>query len=64
MSLLVKSFNKERIKQNLEIFDWALSPKDLEKINQIPQIKGFPAVEFVYQTGPYKSLADLWDGEI
>ncbi|KAJ9708660.1 hypothetical protein PVL29_000604 [Vitis rotundifolia] len=64
VSLLVKSFNKERIKQNLEIFDWELSAQDLEKIIQIPQFKGFPGVEFVCQTGPYKSLVDLWDGEI
>ncbi|KAG7949772.1 hypothetical protein I3843_13G079700 [Carya illinoinensis] len=27
--VLVKSFNKERIKENLDIFDWKLSPEEL-----------------------------------
>ncbi|KAK6931668.1 NADP-dependent oxidoreductase domain [Dillenia turbinata] len=64
VSLLVKSFNKERIKQNLDIFDWKLNPEDLEMINQIPQHKGFPGIEFVSEEGPYKSLEELWDEKI
>ncbi|KAJ0038060.1 hypothetical protein Pint_22026 [Pistacia integerrima] len=32
VSLVVKSFNKERMKQNLEIFDRKLSPEELYKI--------------------------------
>ncbi|KAI8021826.1 Non-functional NADPH-dependent codeinone reductase 2 [Camellia lanceoleosa] len=64
VSVLVKSFNEERIKENLHIFDWELSAQDSEMINQIPQRKGFPGVEFISDVGPYKSLQDLWDGEI
>ncbi|KAF8398862.1 hypothetical protein HHK36_014726 [Tetracentron sinense] len=64
VSVLVKSFKKERIKENLEIFDWTLSQEELQKIELIPQHKGFPALEIVSDEGPYKSLEDLWDGEI
>ncbi|XP_030960378.1 non-functional NADPH-dependent codeinone reductase 2-like [Quercus lobata] len=64
VSVLVKSFNKDRMKENLDIFGWKLSPEDLEKISQIPQRKGFPGLEFISEEGPYKSLSELWDGEI
>ncbi|KAK3442497.1 hypothetical protein EUGRSUZ_B02641 [Eucalyptus grandis] len=64
VSMLVKSFNTERMKANLDIFDWSLSPDELNKISQIPQKKGFPGVEFVSADGPYKSTVELWDGEI
>ncbi|KAK6925615.1 NADP-dependent oxidoreductase domain [Dillenia turbinata] len=64
VSVVVKSFNKERIKQNLDIFDWKLLPEDLEMINQIPQHKGCPGIEFVSEEGPYKSLEELWDEKI
>ncbi|PON83766.1 Aldo/keto reductase/potassium channel subunit beta [Trema orientale] len=64
VSLLVKSFNKERMKANLDIFDWKLTAEDSRKISQIPQRKGFPGVEFISDDGPYKSLKDLWDGDI
>ncbi|KAF8407538.1 hypothetical protein HHK36_006672 [Tetracentron sinense] len=65
-SVVVKSFNKGRMKENLQIFgDWELSEEDLNKISQIPQQRGFPGEElFVSANGPYKSLDELWDGEI
>ncbi|KAK9063830.1 hypothetical protein SSX86_017702 [Deinandra increscens subsp. villosa] len=37
--IAVKSFNIERMKQNLDIFDWSLTEEELNKINQIPQHK-------------------------
>ncbi|KAF7846988.1 hypothetical protein BT93_L3510 [Corymbia citriodora subsp. variegata] len=64
VSVLVKSFNTERMKENLDIFDWSLSPDELNKISQLPQKKGFPGLEFVCPYGPYKSTEELWDGEI
>ncbi|KAI3696155.1 hypothetical protein L1987_79165 [Smallanthus sonchifolius] len=39
VSFVVKSFNKERMMQNVDIFDWALTQEDLNKISQIPQRK-------------------------
>ncbi|KAK9090533.1 hypothetical protein Sjap_023710 [Stephania japonica] len=40
VTLLVKSFNEERMKVNLDIFEWELSEEDLKKINEIPQSRG------------------------
>ncbi|KAJ6845638.1 uncharacterized protein M6B38_286715 [Iris pallida] len=37
VSLVTKSFNKERMKQNIEIFDWELSDGDRLKISEMPQ---------------------------
>ncbi|KAI7748564.1 hypothetical protein M8C21_000103 [Ambrosia artemisiifolia] len=37
VSIAVKSFNTERMKQNLDIFDWSLTQDELNKIEQIPQ---------------------------
>ena len=64
VSLVVKSFNKERMKENLDIFDWELSAEELQKIEQIPQYRGNRTEVHVSGDGPYKSLEDLWDGEI
>lgn len=63
VSVLVKSFNKGRMKENLDIFGWNLSTEEMEKIRQIPQEKGCLALELVTDEGPYDSLKDLWDDD-
>lgn len=63
-SVIVKSFNKERMKQNLEIFDWELSTEDNFRIQDIPQRKGYTGEAFTHPNGPYKSVDEIWDGEI
>ncbi|KAI4347320.1 hypothetical protein L6164_008139 [Bauhinia variegata] len=40
-SALVKSFNKQRMRENLEIFDFELSDEELERMKQIPQRRQF-----------------------
>ncbi|KAK4488989.1 hypothetical protein RD792_004785 [Penstemon davidsonii] len=62
-SMVVKSFNKERMKENIKIFDWKLSKEEVDNIKQIPQRRGFLGEWFVHENGPYKSLEQLWDGE-
>ncbi|KAK6930957.1 NADP-dependent oxidoreductase domain [Dillenia turbinata] len=62
--LVVRSFKEERMKENISIFDWSLSKEDYDKINQIKQQRGMPKMAFVSPNGPYKSLQQLWDGEI
>ncbi|KAM1348605.1 hypothetical protein ACFX14_002908 [Malus domestica] len=61
--LLFKSYNKERLKQKFDIFDWELSEIHIEKINRIPQRKMMLREDLVSANGPshYKSLEDLWD---
>ncbi|GAU32281.1 hypothetical protein TSUD_62970 [Trifolium subterraneum] len=61
---VVKSFNKERMKQNIEIFDWELDQEESDKINQIPQCRLLKAEMFLSDNGPYKSLEELWDGDV
>lgn len=52
-----KSYHKERMNQNLHIFDWALTQEDHRKISQIKQTRLI--------SGPTKPhLNDLWDDEI
>ncbi|KAK7291330.1 hypothetical protein RIF29_06386 [Crotalaria pallida] len=60
---IVKSFNKERMKQNLEIFDWELSQEESQKFSHIPQRRMFNGEKYVSEYGPYKSLEELWDGD-
>lgn len=61
---IVKSFNKERMKQNIEIFDWELNQEELDRINQIHQSRFQKAEMFVSDNGPYKTLEELWDGDV
>ncbi|KAL3834194.1 hypothetical protein ACJIZ3_008930 [Penstemon smallii] len=63
-SMVVKSFNKERMKENIQIFDWKLSTEEVKNIKQIPQCRGSFGEWFVHENGPYKSVEELWDGEI
>ncbi|KAK7380115.1 hypothetical protein VNO78_32531 [Psophocarpus tetragonolobus] len=60
---IVKSFNKERMKENLDIFDWKLSQEESQKFNQIPQSRMYSGINYVSENGPYKTLEELWDGE-
>ncbi|CAL5068072.1 unnamed protein product [Urochloa decumbens] len=39
VSMVVKSLKRERLKENIEIFDWELSDGDRLKIDQMPQRK-------------------------
>jgi diketogulonate reductase-like aldo/keto reductase len=61
---VVKSYNKERLKENLQIFDWELSEDDRNKISQIKQHRMILKEDFVSARGPYKSVEELWDGEL
>ncbi|KAI4305695.1 hypothetical protein L6164_029046 [Bauhinia variegata] len=56
VTFVPKSYNKERMNQNLQIFDWSLTEEDYEKINQVKQQRLI--------SGPTKpQLKDLYDKE-
>ncbi|KAI3978184.1 hypothetical protein MKX01_013015 [Papaver californicum] len=61
VSLVVKSFTEERMRENLNIFDWELTKEDLEKISEIPQCRVLTADFLVSANGPFKSQEELWD---
>ncbi|VAH48246.1 unnamed protein product [Triticum turgidum subsp. durum] len=61
---IVKSFSKERLKENLGIFDWGLTDDDLRKIGQIPQKKIVKAETVLFSAEGEFTSADLADMEI
>ncbi|XP_044491344.1 NAD(P)H-dependent 6'-deoxychalcone synthase-like [Mangifera indica] len=63
VTFVVKSFNKKRMMENLEIFDWVLTGEDYDKINQIQQHRVLSQEYFVSPRGPFKTLQDFWDEE-
>ncbi|CAI9113275.1 OLC1v1013848C2 [Oldenlandia corymbosa var. corymbosa] len=63
-SLVVKSTNKERMKQNLKIFDWELAEEEKEKILHITQRRLGKADGFIVPNGPIKSVEEFWDGDL
>ncbi|CAM8989417.1 unnamed protein product [Rhodiola kirilowii] len=40
VSMVAKSFNKDRMSSNLDIFNWSLTEEDTGKIDHLPQRKG------------------------
>uniref|UniRef100_A0A0E0B763 NADP-dependent oxidoreductase domain-containing protein n=1 Tax=Oryza glumipatula TaxID=40148 RepID=A0A0E0B763_9ORYZ len=60
--LLVKTYNENRMKENLDIFDWELTEEERDKISKLPQQRGLTGMQFVCDNGPYKCVEDLWDG--
>ncbi|KAM0952836.1 putative aldo/keto reductase, aldo-keto reductase, NADP-dependent oxidoreductase [Dioscorea sansibarensis] len=63
-TIVMKSFKVERMKSNVDILDWELSAEELEKIRGIPQNRGIKGELYISLNGPFKSLEELWDGEI
>ncbi|KAK1271667.1 Aldo-keto reductase family 4 member C9 [Acorus gramineus] len=64
-SVLPKSTNEERVKVNFDVFDWSI-PEDLfAKFSEIEQRRLVTGDFVVHETlSPYKSVQELWDGEI
>ena len=65
VSVLPKSYNKDRIAENYQIFDWSLTKNDYEKISEIKQKKIITREGLVNSTtSPYRTVEELWDGEM
>ncbi|XP_058000083.1 NADPH-dependent aldo-keto reductase, chloroplastic isoform X1 [Hevea brasiliensis] len=64
-SVLPKSVKEERIKENFDIFEWSI-PEDLfAKFSEIEQARLVKGTSFVHETfGPYRTIEEVWDGEI
>lgn len=64
-SVLPKSISEARMKENLDVFEWSIPEDLLAKFSEISQEKQIKGSEYVDETnGPYRSLEELWDGEI
>ena len=65
VSVLPKSYNEGRIAENYQIFHWSLTRDDHEKISKLEQKKIIRREGLINSTtSPYRTLEDLWDGEI
>ncbi|KAE9450831.1 hypothetical protein C3L33_17268, partial [Rhododendron williamsianum] len=60
VSIVTKSFNKRRMRENLGIFDWSLTEEESNKINQLPQRKGVTMASIL---GPHDLVLEI-DAEI
>ncbi|KAI5322228.1 hypothetical protein L3X38_031300 [Prunus dulcis] len=64
-SALPKSTNEARIKENSDVFGWSIPEDLLAKLSEIEQARLVRGTNFVHDTfGPYRSVEELWDGEI
>ncbi|KAL5569902.1 hypothetical protein UlMin_026477 [Ulmus minor] len=64
-SVIVKSFNEERLKENITSLDLKLGDQDFLQIDKLEEWKIMRG-EFLVNdtTSPYKTIEDLWDNEI
>lgn len=64
-SVIVKSFNEERLKENIGALDLKLDDQDIIKIDKLEERKIMRGEFLVNQTtSPYKTIQQLWDDEI
>uniref|UniRef100_A0A0D6QVP5 NADP-dependent oxidoreductase domain-containing protein n=1 Tax=Araucaria cunninghamii TaxID=56994 RepID=A0A0D6QVP5_ARACU len=64
-SVLPKSTSVERIKSNLQVFDWSIPEELMALFPQIEQERFLRGQFFAHETcGPYRKVEDLWDGEL
>lgn len=63
-SVLPKSTHEGRIKENIDLYDWTI-PEDLfAKFAEIEQTRLVRGHYFVKPDGIYKSVEELWDGDM
>lgn len=63
-SVLPKSANEARIKENYDIFDWSIPEDLMAMFTEIKQVRMLRAEFAVHPLSVYKTLEDFWDGEI
>ncbi|XP_010937542.1 NADPH-dependent aldo-keto reductase, chloroplastic isoform X1 [Elaeis guineensis] len=63
-SVLPKSTNEARIKENLDLFDWSIPDDLFAKFSEIEQARLIRGNFAVQPQSGYKSVEELWDGEI
>lgn len=63
-STIPKSVHAERIRSNLEVFDWSLSDEDMKALSSFNEnTRQLGPKFFLSEEGPYKTADDVWDGD-
>jgi alcohol dehydrogenase (NADP+) len=63
--VIVKSFNHDRMKENMGCFDLRLDDQELLAIDKLEERKIMRGEFLVNETtSPYRTIHDLWDDEI
>ncbi|CAL1379001.1 unnamed protein product [Linum trigynum] len=64
-SVLPKSTNETRIKENIQVHGWSIPDDLFAKFSEIEQVRLVSGTGFVHETyGAYRSIEELWDGEV
>jgi diketogulonate reductase-like aldo/keto reductase len=64
-SVLPKTTKAERIEENLGALKIKLSSEDLKQLDGVKQVRTIPGRPWLKpETGPLRTLEDLWDGEL
>ncbi|KAM0922765.1 hypothetical protein ACQ4PT_005945 [Festuca glaucescens] len=63
-SVLPKSANESRLKENIDLFDWSIPEELCAKLSEIKQAKQIKGDSFVHPQSVYKTYEELFDGEI
>ncbi|KAI5003801.1 hypothetical protein ZWY2020_030961 [Hordeum vulgare] len=63
-SVLPKSANESRLKENIDLFDWSIPEELCAKLSEIKQVKQIRGDSFVHPQSIYKTYEELFDGEI
>ncbi|EES01754.1 hypothetical protein BDA96_03G383400 [Sorghum bicolor] len=63
-SVLPKSANESRLKENIDLFGWSIPAELCAKFSEIEQVKQIRNDAFVHPQSIYKTIDELWDGEI
>ncbi|ONK77129.1 uncharacterized protein A4U43_C02F3390 [Asparagus officinalis] len=66
-SVIPKSTHAERIKENIQVFGWEIPEEDFRMLSSIGEQERVLEADdlFVNESdGPFKSVADVWDGEV
>jgi len=63
-SVLPKSANESRLKENIGLFGWSIPDELCAKFSEVEQVKQIRNDSFVHPQSMYKTIEELWDGEI
>ncbi|KAL2533725.1 Aldo-keto reductase family 4 member C9 [Abeliophyllum distichum] len=64
-SVLPKSTSESRIKENFDVFNWSIPDDLFAKFSKIDQARLLIGSSFAHEKfGSYKTIEDLWDGEL